>query len=149
MCEQETECRTGPIFCQDQAGSILLPQKKRNKEAMWWCWWGWCVMPPLAVVLVVRPLTLPKCQRYAQKCTKHSTSRGGGVGRLRWAKEWGQPIPKLQQKCTTAVAAAAADNDEAKRRLRLQHYVYAVVHRWKKDSGRKGKTSKPRSGHGS
>lgn len=38
---------------------------------------------------------------------------------------WSKAIPKLQQKCTTR----AADNE--RRALKMQHYVYAVVHRQK------------------
>lgn len=56
--------------------------------------------------------------------------RGGGAGGwYRGARGlvevWSKAIPKLQQKCTTR----AADNE--RRALKMQHYVYAVVHRQK------------------
>lgn len=88
---RDREAGDGPIFCEDQPGSILLPQKKRNKkmggEGTERTTFDFAKMPKV--------------------CAKMHKTFNQSTG-LRM----GQPIPKLQQKCTAAVAAAAADNDD-------------------------------------
>lgn len=89
----------------------------------------------------LRPLTLPKAGKGMRKNARQRGTDGGidkieeireggrGGGWERGARGlvevWGKAIPKLQQKCTTR----AADNE--RRALKMQHYVYAVVHRQK------------------
>lgn len=88
---RDREAGDGPIFCEDQPGSILLPQKKRNKK----------MVGEAAEGTTFDFAKMPKVCAKMHKTFNQSTELG-----------MGQPIPKLQQKCTTAVAAAAADNDD-------------------------------------